>query len=116
MYSEGGVVYFHKEAVRKILLNAIVHQDYSSCNPIQISVYEDKMYIWNEGEIPPNLDSADRLFMKHSSKPHNRKPSITNTLQSYHIFEIMTSIILNTVRSISSNCAIRVILSRRIIS
>jgi ATP-dependent DNA helicase RecG len=71
MYSEGGVVYFHKEVVREILLNAIVHQDYSSCNPIQNSVYEDKMYIWNEGEIPPNLDSADKLFMKHSSKPHN---------------------------------------------
>ena len=29
---------FHKDAFREILLNAIVHKDYSSCNPIQISV------------------------------------------------------------------------------
>lgn len=36
---------FHKEAFREILLNAIVHKDYSSCNPIQISVYEDKIYM-----------------------------------------------------------------------
>ena len=36
---------FHKDAFREILLNAIVHKDYSSCNPIQISVYEDKIYI-----------------------------------------------------------------------
>ena len=59
---------FHKDAFREILLNAIVHKDYSSCNPIQISVYEDKIYIWNDGEMPPNLDSTDKLFMKHSSK------------------------------------------------
>ena len=64
---------FHKDAFREILLNAIVHKDYSSCNPIQISVYEDKIYIWNDGEMPPNLNSTDKLFMKHSSKPYNPK-------------------------------------------
>ena len=58
---------FHKDAFREILLNAIVHKDYSSCNPIQISVYEDKIYVWNDGEMPPNLDTTDKLFMKHSS-------------------------------------------------
>lgn len=63
----------HKDAFREILLNAIVHKDYSSCNPIQISVYEDKMYIWNEGEMPANLNSTEKLFEKHSSKPFNPK-------------------------------------------
>lgn len=64
---------FHKDAFREILLNAIVHKDYSSCNPVQISVYEDKIYIWNDGEMPPNLNSTEKLFMKHSSKPFNPK-------------------------------------------
>ena len=64
---------FHQDAFREILLNAIVHKDYSSCNPIQISVYEDKIYIWNDGEMPSELNSADKLFMKHSSKPYNPK-------------------------------------------
>ena len=64
---------FHQDAFREILLNAIVHKDYSSCNPIQISVYEDKIYIWNDGEMPSGLDSTDKLFMKHSSKPYNPK-------------------------------------------
>ena len=67
---------FHKDAFREILLNAIVHKDYSSCNPIQISVYEDKIYVWNDGEMPPNLDTTDKLFMKHSSKPYN--PNLAN--------------------------------------
>lgn len=64
---------FHKAAFREILLNAIVHKDYSSCNPIQISIYEDKIYIWNDGEMPPNLNTTEKLFMKHSSKPYNPK-------------------------------------------
>ena len=64
---------FHQDAFREILLNAIVHKDYSGCNPIQISVYEDKMYIWNDGVMPTNLASAEKLFQKHSSKPYNPK-------------------------------------------
>lgn len=64
---------FHRDAFREILLNAIVHKDYSGCNPIQISVYEDKMYIWNDGAMPTNLTSTEKLFQKHSSKPYNPK-------------------------------------------
>ena len=64
---------FHRDAFREILLNAIVHKDYSGCNPIQISVYEDKMYIWNDGIMPMNLTSTEKLFQKHSSKPYNPK-------------------------------------------
>ena len=63
---------FHKEAFREILLNAIVHKDYSSRNPIQISVYSDKIYVWNDGEMPESLASTEKLFQKHSSKPYNR--------------------------------------------
>ena len=64
---------FHQDAFREILLNAVVHKDYSSCNPIQISVYEDKIYIWNDGEMPADLLSTEKLFQKHSSKPYNPK-------------------------------------------
>ena len=63
----------HRDAFREILLNAIVHKDYSSCNPIQISVYNEKVYIWNDGEMPANLQSTEDLFEKHSSKPYNPK-------------------------------------------
>ena len=36
-------------------------------------MYEDKIYIWNDGEMPEDLNSTDKLFMKHSSKPYNPK-------------------------------------------
>lgn len=64
---------FPQEAFREILLNAVVHKDYSACNPIQISVYEDKIYIWNDGEMPFELNSTEKLFEKHSSRPYNPK-------------------------------------------
>jgi len=64
---------FHKDAFREIVLNAIVHKDYASCNPIQISVYPDKIYIWNDGTFPEDLNTATKLYRKHSSKPFNPK-------------------------------------------
>ena len=64
---------FPRDAFREILLNAVVHKDYASCNPIQISVYEDHMYIWNDGQMPENLRTMESLFAKHSSKPFNPK-------------------------------------------
>ncbi len=34
-----------------------IHKDYSSANPIQISVYSDKIIFWNEGSIAGKLDN-----------------------------------------------------------
>ena len=61
---------FPEEAVREALLNAIVHKDYSSGVPIQISVYDDKLYIANDGKLPDDW-TMDDLLGKHNSKPHN---------------------------------------------
>ena len=62
---------FSRDAFREIVLNAIVHKDYSSLNPIQISVYPDKIYIWNDGIFPVELNTEEKLYGKHSSKPFN---------------------------------------------
>lgn len=61
---------FHKDAFREILLNAIVHKDYSSCNPIQISVYEDKIYIWNDGQHPnQNGQDLNKMIIDFCIEP-----------------------------------------------
>lgn len=57
------------EAIREVILNAIVHRDYMG-TPIQISVYDDKLIVWNEGSLPKDLTFED-LKRKHSSRPHN---------------------------------------------
>ena len=61
-----------KEACREILLNAVNHKDYSKGIPIQISVYDDKIYIWNDGKFPEML-SVENIYEKHSSIPYNPK-------------------------------------------
>ncbi len=66
---------YPKDAIREALLNAISHKDYSYGVPIQISVYKDKIMIWNEGHLPDNW-TAEKLTQKHSSKPYN--PDIAN--------------------------------------
>lgn len=57
------------EAIREVILNAIVHRDYMGA-PVQISVYDDKLIVWNEGSLPEDLTFED-LKKKHSSRPHN---------------------------------------------
>ncbi|MEJ8802811.1 ATP-binding protein [Pontibacter sp. H249] len=57
------------EALREILLNAIVHRTYTTA-PVQISIYNDRLIVWNEGSLPDNL-SVEDLKRKHPSLPRN---------------------------------------------
>ena len=61
---------YPREALREALLNAVVHKDYSSGIPIQISVYENKLCLWNPGHLPEGW-TMKRLLGKHPSKPAN---------------------------------------------
>ena len=69
--------YFYPEAaLREAVLNAIAHKDYSGGNPIQIKVYENRIMIWNAGQLPEKW-TVDTLLKEHSSVPFN--PHIANT-------------------------------------
>lgn len=61
---------------REILLNSINHKQYEENNPIQVSIYDDKIYVWNDGKFPEEI-SSQNLFEKHYSKPYN--PLIAQT-------------------------------------
>lgn len=63
--------YFVPEAaLREALLNALCHKQYQSGGPIQISVYEDRLYIANCGCLPENW-TLENLMNKHASSPYN---------------------------------------------
>ena len=57
------------------MYNAIVHKNYATQIPIQISVYKDKLYISNDCILPAGW-TVDTLMSKHRSKPFN--PNIAN--------------------------------------
>jgi ATP-dependent DNA helicase RecG len=58
------------DAVREAIHNAVAHKDYTGGSPIQISVYPDKIMIWNYGQLPEDWTMND-LLQKHSSRPRN---------------------------------------------
>lgn len=62
-------------ALREAVLNAIGHKDYASAIPIQISVYDNKIMMWNPGQLPPDW-TVTQLTEKHSSQPFN--PDVAN--------------------------------------
>lgn len=63
--------YFVPEAaLREALLNALCHKQYQSGVPIQISVYEDRLYIANCGCLPEDW-TLENLMHKHASIPYN---------------------------------------------
>lgn len=66
---------YPKDALREAIHNAVAHKDYSGAIPIQISVYADKIMIWNYGQLPEGW-TMDDLLKKHSSQPHN--PDVAN--------------------------------------
>ncbi len=61
-----------KIGFREIIYNSLQHKLFSSGVPIQISVYDDKLYVWNDGELPKTI-TQENLFEKHASRPSNPK-------------------------------------------
>lgn len=58
------------DALREILLNAMVHRRYQSGVHVQIRVYAERIICWNDGPLPEEL-SLEQLLGFHSSYPRN---------------------------------------------
>ncbi len=63
-------------AFREAVLNAIIHADYSTGNPIHIHIYPNEVLIYNNGRLPESW-TAENLFARHTSMPYN--PLLANT-------------------------------------
>lgn len=61
---------YPEPALREAILNAIVHKDYKG-STIQLSVYDDKLILWNPGMLPDELN-IEMLKGKHPSHPRNK--------------------------------------------
>ncbi|GAB4115627.1 MAG: ATP-binding protein [Wenzhouxiangellaceae bacterium] len=59
-----------KEAIREIIVNAVIHRDYDSNASVQIGVFADRLEIMNPGGLPDGL-TVDDLVKEHLSVPVN---------------------------------------------
>lgn len=72
------------DAVREALINAITNQDYSIPNPVRITLFDDRLEIWNAGSVPYGL-TLDEIMSKHISSPRNE--GIANVFFKAHYIE-----------------------------
>lgn len=59
--------------IRELLLNPINHKQYEKGVPVQISVFEDHIEIFNVGIWPEGIPVDDTLYQRHESIPYNPK-------------------------------------------
>lgn len=57
-------------ALEEVLSNALAHRDYYSNAEIQLSIYDDRIEVWNPGTLPKPL-TPQKLKKKHRSIPRN---------------------------------------------
>lgn len=84
-----------KEAIREIIVNAVAHRDYTSNAAVQVSVFADRIEVWNPGSLPRGL-RLDDLAKPHSSEPAN--PLIARPLYLAHYIESLGTGTLDVIR------------------
>lgn len=69
-------------SLRECIVNALIHNDYSSFNPVQIHIWPEGMMISDSGWIPEVWTEED-LFSTHRSVPVNPKIAYTFLLMGF---------------------------------
>ncbi|MBI5606166.1 MAG: putative DNA binding domain-containing protein [Deltaproteobacteria bacterium] len=59
------------EGLREAVINAVCHRDYAGTANVQIRIFDDRLEIWNPGELPEGMTVED-LRRPHESKPRNK--------------------------------------------
>lgn len=59
------------EALREAVINAICHRDYMDNGQTQVRIYDNRLMVWNPGNLPDGL-SVEMLKKEHRSIPRNR--------------------------------------------
>ena len=59
-------------SLREAIFNAIIHKDYMRGVDIQMKVYADSLWLWNNGNLPEDY-TIETLLAPHSSRPRNPK-------------------------------------------
>ncbi len=74
------------DALREGMVNAIVHRDYASFSgSISVSVYADRVEIWNAGSLPKGVSPRDLTLPSHASVLIN--PDIGHVFYLYELME-----------------------------
>jgi predicted HTH transcriptional regulator len=65
------------DVVREAIVNAVVHRDYTSGAAVQVSVFADRVEVWNPGMLPPPLTPES---LRHPHQSIARNPRLAEVL------------------------------------
>lgn len=60
------------DVIREAIVNAVAHRDYISAGAVQVSVFADRVEVWNPGTLPASL-TTESLRHPHGSIPRNHR-------------------------------------------
>lgn len=60
------------DVIREAIVNAIAHRDYTSAGAVQVSVFADRVEVWNPGALPVSL-TMESLRHPHGSIARNHR-------------------------------------------
>lgn len=58
------------DVIREAIVNAVAHRDYTSAGAVQVSVFADRVEVWNPGTLTPPL-TPESLRLPHGSIARN---------------------------------------------
>ena len=61
------------DAIRELVLNMIVHRDYTSSYDSVIKIFKDRMLFYNPGSLPDSISLQQLLTDDYVSQPHNKQ-------------------------------------------
>ena len=81
----GNQAEYSLQALREGIVNAFAHRDYASFSGgVTVSIYPDRIEIWNSGRLPKELSASD-LRRNHRSLPGN--PDLVHVLYLRNLME-----------------------------
>lgn len=75
---------YPEDAVREAIINALCHRNYAAVGTIQIRIYDNRLEVWNPGNLPHGL-TLRKLYHRHASHPGN--PLIAQALYRARLIE-----------------------------
>ena len=75
------------EAIRELLINALVHRDYQSPTDVQIKIFDNKISFFNPGGLYGNITAADLHTDTYQASTRNKQLAeafyLTNDIEKY---------------------------------
>lgn len=77
------------DAMRELVVNLVVHRDYKNASPSCLFIFDDRIEMWNAGEMPKGLSLA--RLQSGDYEPSARNPLLTRVFKELGFIENLGS-------------------------